>query len=1248
MLEMNRLTAIYMELDAKGDLVNAEKVKQLIDKLRNNEFTIAFCGHFSAGKSTMMNQLMGKDVLPSSPIPTSANLVKIKKGKSYARVYYKNADPVEFPAPYDYEVVKNFAKDGETIESIEISDEDIKLPEGVAIMDTPGIDSTDDAHRIATESALHLADVVFYVMDYNHVQSELNFSFTKTLKDRGKPVYLIINMIDKHNEAELSFHSYKSSVVEAFKTWGVNIDGIFYTSLKDFSHPENEYAKLEQFLISILSKKDELLLNSVMQAAKQLIEDHLQFFDDTNEEVRKNYEAELEHLSEQEKKLLLEELASLEETRKNYIDKKINLKDEFENGLKKILDNAYLMPAATRDLAHSYVEAAQPDFKVGFLFAKKKTEEERKARLQAFYESFKKQVESQLDWHLKDFAVKFFKQNKVDHENFIQTIYEELTVSFQPDLLQSLVKKSAGVTGEYILNYTNDVSNELKRLYKNRALDIFVEGKKLFDPIIDTELNVVEDKLESYRQYKGAVDGLKALNEKRKQVELKLLGLLTEPLLKDVLDKTDRLLKEWNECFLNVEIKQMEMKVSDKETVKSEQLQVSVIQEVDAKVESTFGNVLNADDFNVKNRLEKTVTKLNKALGLLQGIKGIHTLAHDMAEKAIRLSNQRFTVALFGAFSAGKSSFANALIGEKLLPVSPNPTTATINKILPANEDYPHGTVLVKIKTEEQIFRDVEQSLALFQKKCHSMDEALTIIQSLSYDGNDPKEKPHYSFLKAVQIGYDFIKNHLGELLTVDLKGFEEYVAKEEKSCFVEWIELYYDCPLTAQGITLVDTPGADSINARHTGVAFEYIKNADAILFVTYYNHAFSKADREFLIQLGRVKEAFELDKMFFIVNAADLAKSEEELKLVVDYVGDELKKFGIRFPRIYPLSSKLALEEKLAGSNYDGMNASRIAAFEHAFHSFIMNDLLEISIQSAHEDIKRSVAALDNMIAAAKESDEIKQLKKMKAEQAKSQIIEQLETKEFIVEERSLIQEIEELLFYVSQRSFFRFNDFYNEAFNPSSLRDDGRDLKKAVQGCLEELLGNIGFDLSQEMRATSLRVENHINKLLKDVHGQIEKMIAGIHPISLLPPRTRHFDTMEFDNAFAGVKREPFQASLSTFKNPKSFFEQGGKQKLKEQLEQLVKSPVQSYVEKEKTHFIDVYRQLLLEHMQEMIKEIIEEVNDYFEGYLAALSETIDIEKLEDVKINIETIIKGEGENEFNEERGLHKVGAVFSGI
>lgn len=41
-------------------------------------------------------------------------------------------------------------------------------------------------------------------------------------------------------------------------------------------------------------------------------------------------------------------------------------------------------------------------------------------------------------------------------------------------------------------------------------------------------------------------------------------------------------------------------------------------------------------------------------------------------------------------------------------------------------------------------------------------------------------------------------------------------------------------------------------------------MKNADALLFVTYYNHAFSKADREFCFSLGALRMRFPLTKCF------------------------------------------------------------------------------------------------------------------------------------------------------------------------------------------------------------------------------------------------------------------------------------------------------------------------------------------------------------------------------------------------
>nr|WP_236610200.1 dynamin family protein [Planococcus halocryophilus] len=269
--------------------------------------------------------------------------------------------------------------------------------------------------------------------------------------------------------------------------------------------------------------------------------------------------------------------------------------------------------------------------------------------------------------------------------------------------------------------------------------------------------------------------------------------------------------------------------------------------------------------------------RANRTAEVIDPIKGFAETAAYLKRKAGRLEGQEFTIALFGAFSAGKSSFSNALMGETVLPVSPNPTTATINRIRPVSEQHPHETADVRLKTRTQMTEDVQNSFQALGVQVTSLEDAFD--KSSKLPENTPTEQQvHKSFITAFNKGYPDFKDRLGETLRTNREEFGLYVAKEEKSCFVDEIDFYYDCELTRNGVTLVDTPGADSINARHTNVAFEYIRNADAILFITYYNHAFARADREFLIQLGRVKDAFEMDKMFFVVNAIDLANDEEE----------------------------------------------------------------------------------------------------------------------------------------------------------------------------------------------------------------------------------------------------------------------------------------------------------------------------------------------------------------------------------
>src|SRR5690625_1477797 len=132
-LTTNHLVAYNKLMLDNGDLKNANKIVDLYEKLDRRELVISFAGHFSAGKSSMINALLDKDILPKSPIPTSANIVKITSGDGVARIYFHHEETIEYEEPYDMDTIKEYCKDKDTISKIELSTAEKILPEGCAI-----------------------------------------------------------------------------------------------------------------------------------------------------------------------------------------------------------------------------------------------------------------------------------------------------------------------------------------------------------------------------------------------------------------------------------------------------------------------------------------------------------------------------------------------------------------------------------------------------------------------------------------------------------------------------------------------------------------------------------------------------------------------------------------------------------------------------------------------------------------------------------------------------------------------------------------------------------------------------------------------------------------------------------------------------------------------------------------------------------------------------------------------------------
>ncbi|MCF6137257.1 dynamin family protein [Pseudalkalibacillus berkeleyi] len=1169
--------------EAKKEYVH--KIHQLALKAKSNELTIAFCGHFSAGKSSMINQIIGDDLLPSSPIPTSANIVALKEGNPQVLVTDQNGNKVSYAGEINIEQVKKASKDGEKIRTIEIYKHHPFLEDETVLMDTPGIDSTDDAHRISTESMLHLADVIIYVMDYNHVQSELNFNFTKEMQDAGKEVYLVINQIDKHNEAELPLTEFKDKTLDVFSQWGVQPKQAYFTSLKETNHTENDLSDLKNELKRIKQNKDTIINHTLDRMTNQLKNEYLENkYPDTSASAKDIDKTE---------KVISQLQSELDDLNGN----STIVEKQFHSELKKIIENARVMPYEVRELGRSVLESMQEGFKTGLFFSKKKTEAERQSRITEYVNAINEKLKTELEWHLKEELKKQFLKLQI-HEPSI----EEDILTMSHELVQEdvyrLQQRGATFNESYVLQYNRDVEDDLKKRYRRTAVQLFERMKEGYiEKHIMPKKKKTEMKLKDWKaKHKLEQSIVDQLNQRTDE----------ESGLKQILKSMDRIeqTKDW---LMDIEesssLTAVEEKWLNTEAERKDHSERDIIPQEE-------------NDSIYKGNVDESALQLDQAIETLSEWPSLKDLTKRMKERSNKIKTKQFTVALFGAFSAGKSSFANAWLKDHVLPVSPNPTTATINKIMPVTDEHKHGTVKIQMKSADIMLEEINHSLQRFSEKAPTLEFAIDLIKKI--DTKDPD--PHIHFLRAVEKGYPVMKEYLGSEQLIDHDQFASFVAQEDRACFTESVELYYDCELTQQGITLVDTPGADSINARHTSVAFEYIKNADAIVFVTYYNHAFSKADRDFLIQLGRVKDTFSMDKMYFVINAADLAKDQQERDDVVDYVSSQLNEYGIRHPRMYALSSKQALIER---RDHHDQQTSNFQKFLDSFQTTTLNERDQTLQQQADQLLQTGQKRLSEWIFNAKADKEEQVREKERLSDEQNEILSYIQSSSTGPYFKAIKQETEELLHYVGQRLMLTLNDEFKIAFNPSVLSNKHIG-KEQLERCLDEFLDAMAFQLAQELRATTLRIEKNLNKQRYHFYEKITAHVNEKSQYELMELETISVETPNVEVHWSEKTHKKFLPLLKAFKNPKQFFEGKGRDQLREDLSKMFEPELQDMINAfshEYTNFYESQLQHELEHLQD---EMTKEIQFYYQGLLEAIGSKEQLEQLEQAKAKLDAII------------------------
>ena len=129
--QLDILYKLKKEVEKSKNSTLIHTINQVIKKVYLNQYTASFVGHFSAGKSTLINLLLEQDILPSSPVPTTSNTAIVSVADKQEII--ANLENQQYTKLKTYDEVKKMNRLNVDVESVEINFPSSKLKNGFTL-----------------------------------------------------------------------------------------------------------------------------------------------------------------------------------------------------------------------------------------------------------------------------------------------------------------------------------------------------------------------------------------------------------------------------------------------------------------------------------------------------------------------------------------------------------------------------------------------------------------------------------------------------------------------------------------------------------------------------------------------------------------------------------------------------------------------------------------------------------------------------------------------------------------------------------------------------------------------------------------------------------------------------------------------------------------------------------------------------------------------------------------------------------
>jgi GTP-binding protein EngB required for normal cell division len=180
--------------------------EELRDKIRTNTFNLVVVGQFKRGKTSLINALLGVDILPVAVVPLTSIVTIMTYGEALRTKVYFNDERVSEIRPEhlaDYVTEKGNPKNVKNVHEVVLTYPSPYLRDGVRLIDTPGVGSiyqhnTDVAYRYLPKS-----DAALFLLSVDQPMSKAELDFLKDVREYSNKIFFLLNKADYLRENDL-------------------------------------------------------------------------------------------------------------------------------------------------------------------------------------------------------------------------------------------------------------------------------------------------------------------------------------------------------------------------------------------------------------------------------------------------------------------------------------------------------------------------------------------------------------------------------------------------------------------------------------------------------------------------------------------------------------------------------------------------------------------------------------------------------------------------------------------------------------------------------------------------------------------------------------------------------------------------------------------------------------------------------------------------------------------------------------